>query len=253
MSNLQARIQEPVASSQNSSRRSRRGFTLIEMLAVIGVMMILMAMSIIGYQVVERSAAANQTRVTLTNLNAMLSEMDADAGSSALPTYTYTGTNRQTHQTTTGVQPIIGAGVADPSGQAWPIGDVSTSNYPGNYRYGFVVQQTAMKMQTLLRCPNNSKAIADLPSRKFLPISTTTPLAAPVLLDGWGNPIIYVPTGGIVVNVITGNNQAQLVTITSRDNRPFFASAGPDGDFGAVNSPAVTPTAGDDNVYSREP
>ena len=53
-------------------------------------MTILMVLSIAGYKVVERSAAANQTRVTLTNLNAMLSELDAEAGGSALPAYTWT-------------------------------------------------------------------------------------------------------------------------------------------------------------------
>ena len=151
------------------------------------------------------------------------------------------------------MQAVIGAGVVDPTAQPWTIGDVTAVDYvtPGDDRYGYVVQQTSIVMQNLMRCANNSKAVAQLPSSRLLAASTS--LAGPVLLDGWGNPIIYVPAGGIVVNVTTGNGVAQLVTITSRDNRPFFASAGPDGDFGATNSPAAEPTGGDDDIYSREP
>jgi hypothetical protein len=79
----------------------------------------------------------------------------------------------------------------------------------------------------------------------------TTP-QAPVVLDGWGNPIIFVPPSGlsnVQVNVdstiaaykSTGNaTLPQSVTIQSPDGRPFWASAGPDGDF----------IRGDDNIYS---
>ena len=75
---------------------------------------------------------------------------------------------------------------------------------------------------------------------------------APVLLDGWGNPIIYVPPGGIVVQ-LKGQPTMSLVRSTGTTSftpgsspplksgdRPFWASAGPDGNF----------DNGDDNVYS---
>ena len=94
----------------------------------------------------------------------------------------------------------------------------------------------------------------------------------PLILDGWGNPLIIVPATGLVNvrgNVGTSNGTTSGTTITivngspssvtsqlvpypsepyartlppiqSPDNRPFFVSAGPDGDL----------TTGDDNVYS---
>jgi prepilin-type N-terminal cleavage/methylation domain-containing protein len=65
-----------------------------------------------------------------------------------------------------------------------------------------------------------------------IPLSGT-PLTTPVPLDAWGNPIIFVMGG--VLNV----NGAQ---IHSPDYHPFFASAGPDGNF----------AKGDDNLYSFE-
>jgi hypothetical protein len=63
--------------------------------------------------------------------------------------------------------------------------------------------------------------------------------------DGWGNPIIFVPAsiglaGSSTQGVKLGTST--YVAITSPDGRPFWASAGPDGDF----------ATGDDNVYSFE-
>ena len=89
------------------------------------------------------------------------------------------------------------------------------------------------------------------------PATVTYP---PVVLDGWGNPIIFVPasglydiyTGLVYVNVtIVGTNHisftGSLVSVnkpvTAPDGRPFWVSAGPDGNF----------VLGDDNIYSFSP
>jgi prepilin-type N-terminal cleavage/methylation domain-containing protein len=98
---------------------------------------------------------------------------------------------------------------------------------------------------------------------------TAYPRGAPILLDGWGNPIIFVPASGLHVKLLNGQGsylasdpaspaQTQEFIIISPEGsvsgngganpvvthlgRPFFASAGPDGDF----------TKGDDNIYSFE-
>jgi type II secretory pathway pseudopilin PulG len=100
-------------------------------------------------------------------------------------------------------------------------------------------------------------------SPQFVPDTTQ---GAPLLLDGWQNPIIFVPGTGLRVRKIGSKSELvpsdkeQTVIVTSpegktgRDTatglptvvqvgRPFFASAGPDGDF----------ATGDDNIYSFEP
>ena len=70
----------------------------------------------------------------------------------------------------------------------------------------------------------------------------------PLLLDGWGNPMIFVPASGLRVRLPNNKKDydvtdaTQNFVVTSPDNRPFFASAGPDGDF----------SRGDDNLYSFE-
>lgn len=102
----------------------------------------------------------------------------------------------------------------------------------------------------------------------------TTPWAedaapAPMLKDGWGNPIIFVPATGLRVRLLMDKNaldptlqweQTRVVTSvglvdpgpstnyntntyrTPAGAKPFFASAGPDGNF----------ATGDDNLYSFE-
>jgi hypothetical protein len=96
-----------------------------------------------------------------------------------------------------------------------------------------------------------------------MPNSDTTDATVPVLVDGWGNPIIFVP-GGVLGSgaalsagptppagypihgsgAIASNPGSNGLSIQARspDGRPFWASAGPDGDF----------SAGDDNMYSFE-
>jgi prepilin-type N-terminal cleavage/methylation domain-containing protein len=249
-------IPNNTAEEQSPVKRRRNAFTLIEMLVVIGIILILMVLAVVGYQVVEKSAAANQTKVTLNNLNSMLSELDAAAGATALPVYTY-----QDSMGNTQVQNVIGAVPNTPDGQVWTVGDV-TAPYPSD-RYPLpdaittappianMVRRTQTMIASLMRVPGNANAIKQMPTSRLMKDQNGNPYPIPIILDGWGNPIIYVPSGGIVVYVTTGSGSTPI-TIKSASNRPFFASAGPDGDFGAVTaSPNPTPH-GDDNVYSKE-
>lgn len=88
--------------------------------------------------------------------------------------------------------------------------------------------------------------------------------ANPILLDAWNNPIIFVPGTGLRLRLLNGKssfdaadiNQTAIVISPEgkvdkqidspprviQAGRPFFASAGPDGDF----------SKGDDNIYSFE-
>ena len=72
----------------------------------------------------------------------------------------------------------------------------------------------------------------------------------PVILDAWGNPILFIPCGPNLVNPSSPNgglsnvtlSKAQTGIIRPTDFRPFFASAGADGNV----------ASGDDNIYSFE-
>ena len=104
----------------------------------------------------------------------------------------------------------------------------------------------------------------EVEGQEAAPRTKTSP--TPILLDGWNNPILFVPSSGLRVRLLNGekgNNETmpgQTVVIVSpegsvtapvmpgtpgklvRPGRPFFVSAGPDGDF----------AKGDDNIYSFE-
>jgi prepilin-type N-terminal cleavage/methylation domain-containing protein len=277
---------------KSSMRRARRGFTLLEMLGVIGIMLILVSLAVIAFETLDRSASGKQTRATLDDCTAMLNEYENEAGAGALGNLGTGGPEP------TGGFPYPGGAYAVAGGElgynnSTPYIEVTSMVYStvpaaanpttvlsGGYgRYGAAVQYTWYVMANLMRIPKVKDMVQKLPtSRVLTATNTTTGTTVPytptgatagagvVLLDGWGNPIIFVPSGGINV---WKKGQSTPTLIQSRDLRPFFASAGPDGDFGADNNATVAnPTTtdswsstsmgvtrtpmGDDNIYSFE-
>ena len=146
-----------------------------------------------------------------------------------------------------------------------------------NWKWATAVQGTAMVFQNFSRIPRIKSTLEQLPGEAFLQAATgtggpwidpDTQLPMPVILDGWKNPIIYVPSGGLHTVFLDGvvptwphpwkdwvplqgvtdgsqppgggHGATRRVRVSSIDGRPFFASAGPDGSF----------LTGDDNVYS---
>jgi hypothetical protein len=78
-----------------------------------------------------------------------------------------------------------------------------------------------------------SVALNDLPqTESYKPKYRFDESRVRIPLDAWGNPIIFVPAGGLA--------GVHVDPVRSPDGRPFFASAGADGDF----------ATGDDNLYS---
>lgn len=154
------------------------------------------------------------------------------------------------------------------------------------------VVRTQMVMQRLQAFPANRTSINQLPANSFLtwtfgmpstprlvgvklqiPLVQVTPQryapTPPVLVDSWGNPIIYVPPAGLsgitfkdrqpplgATSWVITSARARVMYNSSSKTNPqdadyynfdpgatgFWASAGPDGDF----------TTGDDNLYSFE-
>ena len=114
----------------------------------------------------------------------------------------------------------------------------------------------------LMRVPRNRSMVGSLPTKRILESPPNTPpytIDQTVVLDGWGNPIIFVPPGGLHVNIRdpqapANSKPPEYIVRTSGTflvgqiaqhplspaDRPFFASAGQDGDF----------TKGEDNIYS---
>ena len=138
------------------------------------------------------------------------------------------------------------------------------------------VLNTQILLRMLRSVPENRDAVNKFPTDSLLKVPTnaqtgrlvvksdstanppTTVADPPMPIDTWGNPIIFVPRGGLEGVRLKANSTADnRITSAGVDNtsygsnvlpptpagaQPFFASAGPDGDF----------TTGDDNVYSFE-
>ena len=206
--------------SKKRLRPSRRGFTMLEMVTVIGIILLLLTMAVIGFRYVEYSNSRNRTRVALHDANGFITAIDGVGLMYKLQ--------------------APGASGDPPFNSSAPLGN------PTNNKGSAISNCQNVLSKVLLLSPENATAYGKLPAKALVAGSSTTSQPA-ALADGWGNPIIFVPSSGlsgVKIGSFSSNGatsaSSNTVTITAPDNRPFWASPGPDGDF----------STGDDNVYS---
>jgi len=216
-------------------RQRRSAFTLVEILTVISILLILLAISVYGLKHMLRSQKDRATNTALETAQAMVAELQATGGTSRLAAVVaiyYPNTN-----TSTATSPGV-------------VVDGASERLPANDSMGAVAATQAI-LNVLLNNPNNQAMFDKLPAQRKLYVPTPNGSAnEPLLLDGYGNPIIYVPPPGLTgVGIGLGGYSSGTptfdqpnLTIQSSPSAPraFFASAGEDGNF----------TTGDDNVYS---
>ncbi len=254
----------------------RKAFTVIELMLVVGVLVILIGLVAWGLKGAGNSASGNATRTTLQNLTNLSEELNRK--------------NKLAGFESDLVPSPPGTLYPNPPGGEKAPGLV-TSDSKNFDRLGQAVQRTAEVMRRIQSIPDNKNAIAKLPSDQLLavPASGTIP-GGTVVLDGWKNPILFVPTAGLadvmvkpgkggafISTYVSGQNYskgarvvdsqgyywtANISTsnapaapdwfrgIRSPDGRSFWASAGPDGTFGAPSD--IKAGSGDDNIYSFE-
>jgi prepilin-type N-terminal cleavage/methylation domain-containing protein len=209
-----------VPTTSRDRRVWRPAFTLIEMLTVIGILALLMALIVIALQHVSRTMKERDTQVVLNTANAMVAELGASGGS-AMFANLYTTTPPLTTVAAPG-SVIASSPGRDPTN-------------PANTALAYT--QTAIGV--LLLNPKNLSIYNQLPQARKLTSLNGKTLSPPLFLDGFGNPILFVPPGGLT-GVNTGNSTG--ITIQSNPSAPtyFWVSAGADGNF----------QQGDDNIYS---
>jgi prepilin-type N-terminal cleavage/methylation domain-containing protein len=275
-------------------RQSRRGFTLIELLVVIGIIMLLVAILAYSFRSLNRTAANNETKAELKVCKGMLAEYEGRNQLQGIEWVSPGGKGQLDRGAPKGTPQLFPVYVEpdifppnDPNeykltyGNAAPYwgtvvpDDISVAGTPPNGdmgdkasgpRYGNAVKNTLDVMYVLMRIPANQTLLQGIQTKRLLePLpgvtQQNTVQQGNVLLDGWGNPIIFVPRGGLHTNALVFDPTQQkmvpkpvlvrstgTITLTSGgqdppltgNERPFFASAGQDGDF----------TQGEDNVYS---
>ena len=227
-------------------RRPRRhAFTLVEMLVVIGILMILIAMTTIALRTVAQRAKNDDTQTALNTLDAMLKgELDATGGGKQINEFLTKYNNSQPSPVSSLTQLTVpNPGIVN-NPQSWAPALVT----PTDTTSALYVTQTIIGI--LLRNPNNVTLFNNLPAQRKLEFITInnvkTALAHPLILDGYGNPIIFVPAGGLQ-NVFFGsgtfNPKTTYPTFQPNQAVPiyFWLSAGMDGDF----------RTGNDNVCSK--
>jgi prepilin-type N-terminal cleavage/methylation domain-containing protein len=291
-------------------RTNRRGFTLVELLVVIGIILVLIAIVVAGIRHTSFMAARHETESELKVCQDLLAEYKAvngmknlegpastvsPPGAFKLPYPPYLNHEYATPlyldpigvQEVIGQQPATALGINDLKGSPPPMqgngpprpldaGDMSDKTYGNNPRYNCPAMYNTMGvMGLLLKDPKNRAVVSGMPPKRIL--ETWAPfnindapqkaftIDAAVLLDGWGNPIIYVPRGGMhvwmdptssgdknnlvdcVIRSSGTYSSAGVVPPVGPNDHPFFASAGPDGYFTDLTKKVERSM---DNIYS---
>jgi hypothetical protein len=249
------------------------------MLGVIGIIIVLAGIAVVAMRGLNRSGRDKQTKMTLSTLSSMLAEYDVATGFRRQPSYIFLPDGANTHQMTGTDSVWLDADPATPkdpqTGEQWveaPVGSVDEDAGDAGRLRSQAVLNTAIVIREMCKIPAVKAQLSKVPADSLMDVyedASKTTLIGPVFLDGWNNPIIFVPKTGLG-GVILGDPPAEYVvrsTKACRSNdlaslfalanaRPYFASAGPDGSFGfndvnnngSFNGNDVP--AGDDNIYS---
>ena len=213
--------------------KKNRGFTIIELLVAISVILVLAGMLFLGARYMTASTKKNTTRAMLQDLRSMVTERETALGATKVKSE---------------IDTLFATPVKSPLDASLPENknldirsDVAHlgSRYPDSSTTN-AASLTQQVMSLLMAIPANKKVFSSLPQQQLLekPDGATAPLNPALITDGYNNPIVACPSTGL-----TGVTTNGVVTpIRSPDGKPFFASAGPDGDL----------STGDDNVYSFE-
>jgi type II secretory pathway pseudopilin PulG len=249
--------------------RPSRAFTTVELLVAISIIIVLAGILLIGMSVLRGTQGGAATEVDLKNLQAMLSEFDA---TSRMGSRTRPGQWFRSNGT-------LYAAPADPTAgpdfwRQWNDTGAAPLPFPapGDVREGQsdrtthpAILNTAVAMARLQSVPAVRQMVESLSADRQMRLanhatSDVDESQYPIPLDAWGNPIIFVPGGGLNVHLISITGAAEYPAAPTPNSivispegqvsagtvvtagRPFWASAGPDGDF----------MKGDDNLYSFE-
>jgi prepilin-type N-terminal cleavage/methylation domain-containing protein len=192
--------------------------TLIELLVVIAIVGVLATLSVWGIASFMIGGSTRDTRVLLTNCTTMLEELRLANNLQGLPTVAI--------QAPTSV----------------------TDAAPERLTHPAIIE-TAKAFNRMKAMPASRKAMEKLPSDRLMGGASVPDHLKGLPLDGWSNPILFVPAEGML-NVRVNNMIMRIRSsgpilgnpALTQNDRPFFASAGPDGRF----------DTGDDNLYSFE-
>jgi prepilin-type N-terminal cleavage/methylation domain-containing protein len=198
----------------------RRGFTLSEILIVIGIILLLMGVFLVAIRKPSNTAKTQLTKVIMSNIKSEMDELKRVNAMDKLDVI-YPTPMTQT-------QGMIFENMT------WKMPNAESLAVLNNTGAAMKVLQIIPANKTLMTQVSRDR-VATLPNGNIL------------FLDGWGNPILFIPKtgfplekdmfglpkGGLLTSVgILANKPDGTHPSIPANAKPFWMSAGPNGDFG---------------------
>jgi prepilin-type N-terminal cleavage/methylation domain-containing protein len=260
---------------QPNSRR-RKGFTVIELLVVVGIIAVLAAIAVVGLGKIFESQRQTQTRTVLSSLQSIFAEFDRETALRRQPPHQWDLSNAAPPPVPTDFWRDASTATVGMTGLQ-STADLSEDNddtmLATSRQHLPEVKNTQLAMYMFSQSGAVKKMLSAMPSSSLMAIvddaGTNTPPydehAVGVPKDAWGNVIVFVPASGLRGVYLAGSGTEYVVTSVkvypatalpdgtlAPGARPFFASPGPDGLLGGPNPSDPSKTYGDDNLYSFE-
>jgi len=236
--------------SRIKNQKSNQGFTLVELMIVIGIIVVLVGIITVAVNVIGNDASTRQTRVAIETAMGMQQEYEntttLSAGLKVNANATLLNDSGTSSSNTIFTQRMVRNMARVPANRQ-AVEKMSTNtvarisavewNSSVTYVSGDVITHASLTYNAIASSLNQAP-----PNTTFWNTTSTDLSNVIVPLDGWQKQLRYV--GATLTNVTTDVSGTQTLrpNVTSPTGRPFWFSAGPDADY----------TTHDDNVYSFE-
>jgi len=270
-----ARSFSSTGNSQLATSNYPKGFTVIELLIVIGIITLLATFLFYAYNHIVTDTRARDTKTAMQTCEALLSNYQQSTNfARPLPilyAVTPAGTNVNPFGAVTGN--TNGASVPTPGNAAanamtstfWTGGYtgsgepastvVSGDTLRGGKGFTQQVIDTVCVMYCLQSIPENAVILNNVPTQKKIsvqvnlvptPGSNVSPVNVTLLLDGWNNPILFVPSDGLYSVMTSADPTYNAATPYSLGNQvvyPISAPPQPYFTYTCINTTGVSGTA----------
>jgi prepilin-type N-terminal cleavage/methylation domain-containing protein len=216
----------------------KRGFTLIELIVALSVMLILAALVTGGMRSMMENQREAQTRQAIASVNAIISERLRTIGANIYPAAWY-------HNGVYGMHNGSAPGLWIRPYWNWDAGqnryviqpttviDTAIPDDPAMWSSD-ALRNTAIVFNDLDRSANGKNALSAMRTVTMTVLIDSAPMTARIPVDGWGRPLLFSPAVGVTAD---GNTVYQQSTTVANDAAlgvnggtfPFCFSAGKDG------------------------